>query len=242
MHAWPSSTVGTPFIPTEHRPDHGRVTIATEDYASWMPGVSFSHPILDQTYTSGGVSYEWDGNGKFRFQVLTDPAAADRFIGPLRVFIGEEMAATKFFGRYEYIISNPTTTTVDLSPTDPSIGLPEIQNVPLTADCIASFTPPDGGKAHLQFLNGSPARPVCVWSECDQSTGPGSIVLCPNGSGGANAVGRVGDTVVVAFPPAMQISGLQGLPVPTEPFIGLLTITTPAIGTIQTGSPNVSST
>jgi hypothetical protein len=232
--------VGTPFVPTEHRPDHGRVTIATEDYASWMPGCSFSHPLLDQTYTSGGVEYEWDPDGKFRFQVLTDPASADRFVGPLRVFVQSETAGTKFYGRYEYKISNPTTTTVDLAPTDPEIGLPEIQNVPLLSSSIASYTPPAGGMAHLQFLNGSPARPVCVWTEADASVGPVGVTLCPQSSS-APAVARVGDTVVVVFPPAMQISGLQGLPVPTEPFIALLTCTTPGIGTIQTGSPNVSS-
>jgi hypothetical protein len=70
-----------------------------------------------------------------------------------------------------------------------------------------------------------------VWTEAGALNGPTDVVIGPQGKG-ANNVARVTDTVVVLFPPLMQVAGvLSG-----APFVGVLTITTPAIGAIQTGS------
>lgn len=230
--AWPPSQVTSPFMPTDQKTDEGVIEIATEDYASWMPGCSFSHPLLAGSYTSAGVHYLWTGDGKFRFEVLTQQApGADRLLGPLQQVIQKELAPARFFGRYEYTIHNPSSSTIDGAPIDTMLGLPELTAIPLVGDALAAYTPPDGGKAHVMFLDGKPTKPVCVWTEVTGSNGPTDIVIAPQGKG-ANNVARVTDTVVVLFPPLMQIAGtLSG-----APFIGVLTITTPAIGAIQTGS------
>ena len=230
--AWPTTTVQSPFTPTDQRPDEGVVVVATEDYAAWMPGCQFAHPLLDGTYTSAGVHYVWGKEGEFRFEVLT--GEGDRMLGPLQALIDARTAPTRFFGRYEYTISNPTPTTVDASPLDSTLGLPDLQSVPIVADSIAGFTPPDGGICHVMFLNGLPTRPACVWCEADTNTGPAAVTLAPQNSA-APPVARVDDTVVVMFPPLMQIAGT----VSGAPFIGVLAITTPASGIIQTGSGTV---
>ncbi len=233
---WQNNTVGTPFTVTDQKPDAGVIEIATEDYASWLPGCVFTSPLLNGAYTSAGVHYLWDNGGKFRFEVLTQTAAGqDRVLGPLQQIIQKETQALRFFGRYEYVISNPTTTTIDGAPVDTALGLPELTGVAIVGDSLANYSPPDGGKAHIMFLDGSPAKPVCVWTEVSPQNGPSGIVLAPQGTG-VNNVARVTDTVVVLFPPLMQIAGT----VSGAPFIGVLTITTPAIGAIQTGSSLVS--
>lgn len=227
---WPPSQVSTPFTPTDQNPDAGIIEIATEDYAAWMPGCVFSHPLLAGSYVSAGVIYTW--GEKFRLQVLTQSATdTDRVLGPIQQIVRTEVAPTRFFGRYEYTISNPTSTTIDGAPVDTLLGLPELQNVPLSGTSLATYVPPDGGKAHVMFLDGSPTKPVCVWTEVTGANGPTEIVIAPQGSG-QNNVARVTDTVVVMFPPLMQIAGVIG----AAPFVGVLTITTPAIGAIQTGS------
>jgi hypothetical protein len=235
---WPLSTVSTPFTVTDQRPEEGIVVIATEDYASWMPGATFSNPLLTGTYTSAGVQYVWDNEGSFRFEVLTGIASPngmeDRVLGPIQQIIQKEIAPTRFFGRYGYTISNPSTTTIDGSPTDTTLGLPDVQNVPLTGDSLASYTPPSGGTAHIQFVNGDPTKPVCVWTEADSANGPTDITLAPQASG-QSGVARVTDSVIVMFPPLVQLAGTVG----GLPFVGVATITTPAIGTIQTGSATV---
>lgn len=229
---WPLTTVSTPFDVTDQRPDEGLVVIATEDYAAWMPGATFVHPLLDGSYTSGGVQYVWNDDGVFRLEVLTSAAPLrDRVLGPVQQLVQKEIAPLRFFGRYAYTISNPSSTTIDGAPTDTTLGLPDVQNVPLAADSLASYTPPSGGTAHVQFVNGDPTQPVCVWTEADSSNGPTAITIGPQGSGIAD-VARVTDTCIVMFPPLIQVAGtVNGLP-----FVGVATITTPAVGTIQTGS------
>jgi hypothetical protein len=228
--AWPATQITTPFTPTDQKPDQGVIEIATEDYASWMPGCTFSNPLLNGSYTSAGVHYVWGDDGKFRFEVLSG-SGQDRILGPLQQVIQKEIAPARFFGRYEYVISNPSSSTIDGAPVDTALGLPELQQVPLVGDALATYTPPDGGKAHVMFLDGKPTKPVCVWTEVASQKGPSEITIAPQGKG-LNDVARVTDTVVVLFPPLMQIAGtLSG-----APFIGVLTITTPAIGAIQTGS------
>jgi len=229
---WPPNAITTPFDVTDQKPGAGVIEIATEDYASWMPGVTFSHPLLAGSYTSAGVHYVFDNDGKFRFEVLTQSeTGADRVLGPLQQVIQKETAGAKFFGRYEYVIHNPGSGTIDGAPVDTTLGLPELTGVPLVGDSIASYNAPDGGKAHVMFLDGSPTKPVCVWTEVTSENGPDTVVLAPQGDG-VNNVARVSDTVTILFPPLMPVAGTVG----GLPFIGVLTITTPGVGSISTGS------
>ena len=80
---WPTVVVASPFVVTDQRPDEGLVEIATEDYASWLPGASFSGPTLDGTFQSFGSVYTFKQDGTFRLQILTD-TADDRLLGPLQ--------------------------------------------------------------------------------------------------------------------------------------------------------------
>lgn len=230
--AWPATVIGTPFTVTSQAPDAGLVEVATEDYASWLPGCSFSAPQLSGSYTSAGVLYRWGADGRMRFDVLTAaPGTGDRVLGPFQALVERQVAPLRFFGRYAYTISNPKPTTIDGSPVDTALGLPELQGIPIRGSSLASYVPPDGGQADVQFLDGWPTKPVCVWTQADASAGPTEIIIGPQGTG-ANGIARVSDTVTVLFPPFMQIAGV----VAGAPFVGVLAITTPGIGTIATGS------
>jgi hypothetical protein len=227
--AWPSSTITTPFTVTDQRPDEGVVVIATEDYASWMPGCMFSNPLLAQgvTYQSGGVQYVWDTDGIFRFEVLT--GTADRFLGPLTSFVQKQLAPTRFYGRYAYTISNPSTTTVDATPVNESAGLPDLQNVPLMSDAVSTYTPPDGGGCHIMFLDGVPTQPICVWT--DQTPTMTSIL------GGTNPVARLGDQVQCFLPLGLPFAGTST----AGPVTGTITAAAPISGVITQGSQTVNS-
>jgi hypothetical protein len=88
------------------------------------------------------------------------------------------------------------------------------------------------------FLDGDPTQPIAVWTEADTSNGPTGLALAPQASG-QNGVARVTDTCIVMFPPLIQAAGsimIGGIP---SAFVGVLAITSPAIGTIQTGSQTV---
>lgn len=76
IQAWPTVVVGSEFVITDQDGARGRITVATEDYATWMPGCTFTAPQLDGVFENGGVEYKFSSDGTFRFDVLTLQAAA----------------------------------------------------------------------------------------------------------------------------------------------------------------------
>ena len=245
VSAWPSRGITTPFTPTDQQPDRGLVVIATEDYASWMPGCTFSHSLVVGAYTSAGVHYVWSEDGTFRFEVLTG-TTGDRYLGALEEIIERHLAPTRFFGRYAYTISNPTTSTVDATPVDGSSVLPDLRQVRICGDSISTYVPPDGGECHVMFLDGVPTQPICVWTASPPST---ARVL-----DGTTPAAKLGDTVQSLVTGGLTIMAAQLLLVPEAPFvIGAPTTCTvvapssmvvqglnPISGTITTGSAKLS--
>jgi len=220
--SWPASTISTAFTVIDQKPDEGLVVIATEDYASWMPGCSFSAPQLNTTQTSAGVHYVWDGEGKFRFEVLT--GMIDRFLGSVQAIVARQVNPTRWFGRYAYKISNPSTTTIDGDPVNTKTGMPSLQGIPLTGWSVGTYTPPDGGTAHVMFVDGEPSQPTCVWTEAEPTMA--SIL------GGTNPVARLADQVQCFLPP--------GLPIVTSSGPGTIVAGGPISGAIIQGSQTVS--
>lgn len=93
------------------------------------------------------------------------PTPLDRLLNALRSIIRGEFPTITFFGTYEYAITATDGTTVDCTPTDPSISLPALNKVPLRADAIATQTPTPGALCHVLFANGDPSKPYCVWTQ-----------------------------------------------------------------------------
>lgn len=230
LTAWPSIPVRTPFTVTDQRPDEGIAVIATEDYASWLPGCTFSNPLLAGTLTNLGVHYIWGASGDFRFEVQT---GADNLTASFDAIVQKQIAPTRYYGRYSYTISNPSPTTIDASPVNQRIGLPDLQNVPIRADSISTYTPPDGGACDIMFLDGVPTQPICVWT----AGAPTMAQLL----GGSNPVARLGDQVQVFLQPSTPIVGIITILGVPNPFQGVATVLNPISGAIVNGSATVSS-
>ena len=194
--------------------------------------------------TGAGVNFVFDNEGTFRLEVLT--GSTDRYLGALNAIIARKVSPTRFYGRYKYTISNPSTTTVDATPVDDAIGLPELTGVPIAADSISSYVPPDGGECHVMFIDGKPSDPRCVWT----SSPPTHADVLD----GTTPAAKLGDTVqsmVVAAPPnltgTIQLTAgspgtplLDGTPYTIVPLGSSLAILSPITGTITTGSAGVS--
>ncbi len=218
--SWPVKSVSTPFTVIDQRADEGVVEIATEDYAAWLPGASFTAPTMTGTFQCAGVVYKFDPDGTFRLQVMTD-ASADRILGPIHAIVDQRVATMRFLGRYRYTISNPSTTTVDATPVDPSIGLPALNGVPLDSDSISTYVPPDGGECHIMFADGLPTMPRVVWT-----AGTATVV---NVLGGSVPVARQGDQTTSFLPPTLICAGT----VSGAPFTGTITVPNPISGSIS---------
>lgn len=68
---WPSTPVRSEFIVVDQKGDAGVVTIATEDYAEWMPGKTFTSVFTQGTLTVCGTRINVASDGVARVEVLT---------------------------------------------------------------------------------------------------------------------------------------------------------------------------
>lgn len=71
IKAWPKTNITTPFTVIDQDGDQGKITIATENYAAWLPNAEFTAPQLDATYTIGSSTYRFQDDGTARVEVLT---------------------------------------------------------------------------------------------------------------------------------------------------------------------------
>jgi hypothetical protein len=225
--------IGSAFVVEDWSGGKGRFTIATEDYASWLPGATFSSPTVSAVQTISSVTYRFENDGRFRLEVLAEGAQStvtlDRIFSSFRSLIQKLLAPTRYYGTYEYTIVATDGTTVDGTPNDTTRGLPSLNKLELRADSIAAQTPQTRNLCHVIFVNGDPTKPKCTWTQPD----PTSAQLL----GGSNPVARLGDQVQVFLPPTLPIAGtLSG-----APFTGVITVTNPLTGSITQGSQAVSS-
>ena len=103
---------------------------------------------------------------------MSEPTAADRLLRALRVLIPSTMPEARFHGLYEYIVTGSSEGTVDARPADPSMGLPDLGDVPILPSPMGELVTANTGSAcAIMFLDGKPTKPRCVSIE-----GPSDIV------------------------------------------------------------------
>jgi hypothetical protein len=91
-----------------------------------------------------------------------------------------------------------------------------------------------GCEVLVSFIDGDRAQPAITGFVGKGGPGgtPDELSLC----GGNAGIARVGDIVNVFFPPTIPFSGTVGVPPAGVPIVGVLTITNPGIGAIQSGA------
>jgi hypothetical protein len=71
LAAWPTAPIQSHFDVTAQEGADGTITVATEDYAEWVPGKTFSSPFTLGTYTVRGLELDVKTDGIARVEVLT---------------------------------------------------------------------------------------------------------------------------------------------------------------------------
>jgi len=150
--------------------------------------------------------------------------AGDRILEAVRAIIRAEFPRLLYQGRFEYSITSVTgkapKCTIDCSPVDATIGLPDLNGVAFSPSVSGvTGTPTTGSGCVVEFLDANPAKPRIVGRE----------------SSGSNPVARLGDQVVTFLPPALPVAGT----VSGNPFVGTITIASPITGVISQGSGKV---
>ena len=143
------------------------------------------------------------------------PTALDRLWNSFRALVRAEFPTFTFTGIYEYAIQNTRgsipNVTVDCTPTDTTIPLPPLTNIPLRSSVSGATSVPNvGTRCIVAFLNQDPTRPVIVGvdavvsrasvdatSEVDIGPSSGSVNLGP--SPGTMALGASTESAVAAL-------------------------------------------
>lgn len=179
------------------------------------------------------------------------PSASDRLLTAIRAIVRAEFPAFTFAGTYEYTVSGVNGDgSINGVPTDPSITLPALNNIPLRPSTVGGTAKPTtGNKCLVRFVNQDPTRPIVVGNDALVNTvtidasqtvniGPSvsqAVVL----AGGTAPAARLSDAVVVFFGSSpITIAGLV-TGAPPGALTGTLIITAPATGVITTGNPKV---
>lgn len=94
---------------------------------------------------------------------MSDPTAADRLLRAFRVLTAASLPEERFHGLYEYVVTGSSEGTVDCRPADPSMGLPDLGDVPILPSPMGEIVTADTGSAcAIMFLDGKPTKPRCV--------------------------------------------------------------------------------
>ena len=98
----------------------------------------------------------------------------DRLWQSFRALVVAEIRATVGYpGTYEYSIIRADGSTVDATPTNTTIGLPSINNLPLRTSPIGPLTPSKDRLCHVVFLSGDARAPRVTWVQ--PGDGPGIV-------------------------------------------------------------------
>lgn len=71
LDAWPVRPVRSQFNVVDQDGGRGVVEVATEDYAAWLPGATFSNAVVAPAQKNAGVTLSIEKDGRARLTVMT---------------------------------------------------------------------------------------------------------------------------------------------------------------------------
>ena len=172
---------------------------------------------------------------------VTPPTPLDRLLAAIRLIIRGEIPAFTFFGTYEYSIQNVSGQTVDVRPTDTTLSLPSISNIPIFPSILAEAITgiPVGSICLVRFVNADPSRPeVCSISSLSQTATIDATDTVTLGSSNTTAVVIGGGSAPVARQ-GEQVATVVPLPTPPPMISGIINGALPFTGTMVGLPPGV---
>jgi hypothetical protein len=171
---------------------------------------------------------------------IPPPNLYDRILAALKLIIRGELAELSFSAQaYEYTVQavtsveteNGTSCIIDGTPSDSTLSLPAIANVPCCPGLLAENVVASVGMlCRVRFVNGSPSRPEVIGFI-------GGVDASGALFGSGSPAARVSDVVTCTFPPGVGciLTGVMAA-TPPVPIAGPFTVSQLAVGSISTGS------
>ena len=173
----------------------------------------------------------------------------DRILAAWRAIVRAEIRRATFLGVYEYTVQRAGSGTVDASPAS-SLAPPVPPGVPLVSSLLGQTVTPAavGQRCRIRFVNGDPARPVCVGIDApavDATIDASETLLLGPGAqgvalaGGSADIAREGDAVNILLPAGVLV-GVVTPPGGSPVTVGPMTILSAVTGIIADGAPRAS--
>lgn len=215
----------------EYDPRARLLTMAAVDLAGIAPGLTVTDERLgeDQIIRDLEVIVE---EGKLRIRAWCgDGARARGRLGGLLRDIARHAVSDRIWGIWRYrVVSMASDGRVRLQAVSKAAGLPDVLPCPQhpgAAGVHAELAP--GSEVLVQFVEGSPTRPIVTGFATKGATGfvPTSLSLCE----GTKGIARVGDQVKVFMSPGVPvpITGTVG----GAPLVGTVIFASPLVGIIE---------
>lgn len=163
VRARAAARITSPFTATQRQGDRGRFEIATEALADWVPGRTFSSPIVPEAQEIDLVVLRVDeGDGAARVSVLTGPSERDRLLGDVREIIRQETFDASYAGVWKYTLVTGTSESASLLPKSQG-RVPPLDDVPYMPSLLGEkVTPAPGSTCYVVFVDHDPAQPMIV--------------------------------------------------------------------------------
>ena len=154
----------------ERHGESALLDVATEDPAAWVPGATFAGATVAERITVAFVRLTVRDE-KLRVQILTTgmtapsngPTTQDRALAAFRALVRAEDPRRTYQHLYEYTVASADGSTFDGLPVDPGVAPQLPRRVPYRPSLAGSTCIPKAGAlALVAFINGDPARPVCL--------------------------------------------------------------------------------
>lgn len=160
--ARPSGPIASVFTVINYSGSKGRFEIATEAYADWMPGRSFSSPVLTDPQTISSVSFVAE-KGAIKTIVTNTSTKEERLLQSFRSLVQDELSRLFYGPPVEYVITSADTMKINCAPVDAASKWPPLSNVPLKPSISGEIVKPTvGGKALIVFLDNDPTQYRCI--------------------------------------------------------------------------------
>jgi hypothetical protein len=201
-----------------------------------LPGTVLTDSRFDGPLTVRDVEQTFDTSGS-RATAWCSKAPVTRLLGGLGHLV-RELAGTTYLRLYAYRFISDNGARLNLQAIDKAPGLPDTIPIPVfpgMAGLSAKLTASQ--EVLVAFLEGDPAQPVVVGFDGNlprEVTIDATELVNLGGEGGAD-VATTGSAMVAYLPAATPVAGtLSG-----APFVGTLTLATPLMGIVMSGSSKV---
>lgn len=155
----PSTKITSAFTATERKGGIGQFEIASEAFSDWMPGRTFSSPLVPDAQVVNAVSIKASAGGAARLTVLVGPTDEERVLDDLRAVVDSQIGTLAYAGLWSYTIAEGTPDSADITPR-PGSPMPQLTGCRYLPGLVGEgVTPAPGSTCYVQFVDQDPGQP-----------------------------------------------------------------------------------